>query len=95
LTSEDGKQFAAELTRFNFAKVLQLSSTEGFDYPYCIVFPQAMMGMHELITHDHIAGQPDRISDVRATMSQIGKAVGHSRRLEATEHYEGIRYYVG
>ena len=75
--SLDDSAFKEELKRYNFRKVLQLSSKQTFEYSCCIVFPQAVMGLHELITHGRIAGQADRISDVRAVMQQIGKAVEH------------------
>jgi serine/threonine protein kinase len=47
------------------------------DYPYCIVLPRASRGLHEVITHDHIAGVRDRILDVKAIMRHIAKALKH------------------
>jgi hypothetical protein len=47
------------------------------DYPYCIVLPRAARGLHDVITHDHIAGVPDRILDVKAIVRQIAKALQH------------------
>jgi serine/threonine protein kinase len=47
------------------------------DYQYCIVLPRATRGLHEVITHDHIAGVPGRILDVKAIVSQIAKALQH------------------
>jgi hypothetical protein len=46
-------------------------------YPYCIVLPRANRGLHEVITHDHIAGVPDRILEVKAIVSQITAALQH------------------
>jgi serine/threonine protein kinase/predicted DNA-binding WGR domain protein len=45
------------------------------EYPYCIVLSRATRGLHEVITHDHIAGVPDRVLDVKATMKQIAEAL--------------------
>jgi serine/threonine protein kinase len=47
------------------------------DYQYCIVLPRAARGLHEVITHDHIAGVPGRILDVKAIVSQIAEALQH------------------
>jgi hypothetical protein len=47
------------------------------EYPYCIVFPRANRGLHEVITHDHIAGVPDRISTVREIAEQVAKGLQH------------------
>ena len=46
-------------------------------YPYCIVLPRANRGLHEVITHDHIAGVTDRILEVKAIVSQITAALQH------------------
>jgi serine/threonine protein kinase len=46
-------------------------------YQYCIVLPRAARGLHEVITHDHIAGVPDRILDVKAIVRQIVEALQH------------------
>jgi hypothetical protein len=46
-------------------------------YPYCIVLPRANRGLHEVITHDHIAGVPERISTVKDIVSQIAQALQH------------------
>jgi serine/threonine protein kinase len=47
------------------------------EYPYCIVLPRANRGLHEVITHDHIAGVPERILDVKAIVRQIAEALQH------------------
>jgi hypothetical protein len=47
------------------------------EYPYCIVLPRANRGLHEVISHDHIAGVPERILDVKAIVSQIAEALHH------------------
>jgi serine/threonine protein kinase len=47
------------------------------DYKYCIVLPRAARGLHEVITHDHIAGVPGRILDVKAIVGQIAEALQH------------------
>jgi serine/threonine protein kinase len=47
------------------------------EYPYCIVLPRASRGLHEVITHDHIAGVPERILDVKAIVRQIAEALQH------------------
>jgi hypothetical protein len=57
------------------------------DYPYCIVLPRATRGLHEVITHDHIAGVPDRISTVKDIVEQIAKALQHF-------HEQGIIHAV-
>jgi serine/threonine protein kinase len=46
-------------------------------YPYCIVLPRANRGLHEVISHDHIAGVSDRISTVKEIAGQIAKALQH------------------
>jgi serine/threonine protein kinase len=46
-------------------------------YPYCIVLPRASRGLHEVITHDHIAGVPGRIHDVKAITRQVAEALQH------------------
>jgi serine/threonine protein kinase len=46
-------------------------------YPYCVVLPRASRGLHEVITHDHIAGVPERILDVKAITRQIAEALQH------------------
>jgi serine/threonine protein kinase len=46
-------------------------------YPYCIVLPRANRGLHEVITHDHIAGVPERILDVKTIVRQIAEALQH------------------
>jgi hypothetical protein len=57
------------------------------EYPYCIVLPRANRGLHEVISHDHIAGVPDRILDVKAISEQIAKALQHF-------HQKGIIHAV-
>ena len=57
------------------------------EYPYCIVLPRANRGLHEVISHDHIAGVPDRISTVKEIVEQIAKALQHF-------HYKGIIHAV-
>jgi serine/threonine protein kinase len=57
------------------------------EYPYCIVLPRANRGIHEVITHDHIAGVPDRISTVKDIAEQVAKALQHF-------HEEGIIHAV-
>jgi hypothetical protein len=47
------------------------------DYPYCIVLPRANRGLHEVITHDHIAGVHERILDVKVIVRQIAEAQQH------------------
>jgi serine/threonine protein kinase len=47
------------------------------EYQYCIVLPRAARGLHEVITHDHIAGVPSRILDVKAIVGQIAEALQH------------------
>ena len=47
------------------------------EYPYCIVLPRANRGLHEVIAHDHIAGVPERILDVKAIIRQIAEALQH------------------
>jgi hypothetical protein len=47
------------------------------EYPYCIVLPRANRGLHEVISHDHIAGVPGRILDVKAILGQIAEALQH------------------
>jgi serine/threonine protein kinase len=47
------------------------------EYPYCIILPRASRGLHEVITHDHIAGVPARILDVKAIVRQIAEALQH------------------
>jgi serine/threonine protein kinase len=46
-------------------------------YPYCIVLPRATRGLQEVITHDHIAGVPDRIHDVKGIVYQVVEALQH------------------
>jgi serine/threonine protein kinase len=55
--------------------------------PYCIVLPRATRGLQEVITHDHIAGVPDRILDVKGITRQIAQALQHI-------HKEGIIHAV-
>jgi serine/threonine protein kinase len=57
-------------------------------YPYCIVLPRATRGLQEVITHDHIAGVPDRILDVKGIVYQVVEALQHF-------HEKGIIHAVG
>jgi hypothetical protein len=86
-------KFKEETTSYNFNKVLQLLTGDqvvpfGTRYPFLIVFPRAIMGLNELITHGHIAGQTDRVSTVKDIMEQIVKALLHF-------HEQGIIHAVG
>jgi hypothetical protein len=57
------------------------------EYPYCIVLPRANRALHEVISHDHIAGVPERILDVKVIVRQIAEALQHF-------HYKGIIHAV-
>jgi serine/threonine protein kinase len=61
-----------------FAKAIESFGNGVYaDYQYCIVLPRAARGLHEVITHDHIAGVPGRILDVKAIVGQIAEALQH------------------
>jgi serine/threonine protein kinase len=61
-----------------FAEAIEIFGNGVYaDYQYCIVLPRAARGLHEVITHDHIAGVPGRILDVKAIVSQIAEALQH------------------
>jgi hypothetical protein len=47
------------------------------EYPYCIVLPRATRGLQDMITHDHIAGVPERLHIVTAIAHQIADALAH------------------
>jgi serine/threonine protein kinase len=71
-----GRKFKGDEAKF---KLSITESKKGFfkDYPYCVVLPQATRGPNDVITHDHIAGVPDRILDVKAIAHQIAEALAH------------------
>jgi serine/threonine protein kinase len=77
--SESDTAFAAAIKAFNNGVYA--------DYPYCIVLPRATRGLHEVITHDHIAGVPERILVVKTITSQIAQALQHF-------HEQGIIHAV-
>jgi serine/threonine protein kinase len=66
---EDGLLFATAIDKFR----------EGVykKYPYCIVLPCATQDLHEVITHDHIAGIADQILQVKDISHQIALALSH------------------
>ena len=62
------------------------------DYPYCIVLPRANRGLHEVISHDHIAGVPERILDVKAIVNQIAQALRHFHEEGKIIHAVSLLY---
>jgi serine/threonine protein kinase len=66
------------------------------EYPYCIVLPRANRGLHEVISHDHIAGVPERILDVKVIVRQIAEALQHFRDMGIIHAVSlTIFYYYG
>jgi hypothetical protein len=62
-------------------------------YPYCIVLPRATRGRQEVITHDHIAGVPDRILDVKAIVGRIAEALQHFH-VKGIIHAVSLAFYI-